>query len=167
MKRIARSFVVLFVPLLICGVARGEMGAVPPVRADQGLSCSAERPLPLVPADPQLCADLAETIRHPSALPLGEYEAKLGDFLRNFCHRDPEMGWHRDKFVRDTGPYIATFDGTKWTGKYFGTHAPVVIWYSQEMIDWLHANRPIDEAKAPAEPAPMPDGAVMVKEMYP
>jgi hypothetical protein len=35
------------------------------------------------------------------------------------------------------------------------------------MIDWLHANRPAPPAIAPADPAPVPDGAVMVKEMYP
>jgi hypothetical protein len=34
------------------------------------------------------------------------------------------------------------------------------------MIAWLHANRPEDPAKAPARPASVPDGAIMVKELY-
>ena len=37
------------------------------------------------------------------------------------------------------------------------------------MIAWLKANRPEghEAARAPAEPAPVPDGAIMVKEMFP
>ncbi len=166
--RASRLAVPSFSLLVICSVglaANGAEYAAPPA-ASQGLDCPAEQAVPLVATDPELCAELKDVIRDPSALPLGEYETKLGDFLRNYCHRDPDAGWKRDKFLRDTGPYVATFDGTSWSGKYFGTHAPVVIWYSGEMIDWLHANRP-DEGEPPAEPAPVPDGAVMVKEMYP
>jgi hypothetical protein len=59
------------------------------------LICDAEMPLPQVPRDAKLCAELAPVIRDPSALPLGEYETKLGDFLRNFCHRDADAGWVR------------------------------------------------------------------------
>jgi hypothetical protein len=35
------------------------------------------------------------------------------------------------------------------------------------MVAWLEANRPADGRPAPAEPPPIPDGAVMVKEMFP
>ena len=50
-------------------------------------------------------------------------------------------GWKRDKHVRDTGPFIGTLKDGKWTGTYFGTHAPVVTWYSPDMVDWLKSNR--------------------------
>ncbi len=132
----------------------------------EGLECSAERSQPLVTTDPALCADLESVVREPSALPLDEYQAKLGDFLRNFCHRNAEAGWKRDKYVRDTGPYIASLENGEWVGRYYGTHAPVVIWYSSEMIEWLRTNRPVD-GEAPAEPALIPDGTMMIKEMFP
>lgn len=141
--------------------------AAPAVAQRSMLDCSAERPEPLVPTDLQLCEDLEPVIRDPSALPLEEYEAKLGDFLRAFCHRNTAKGWVRDKSVRDTGPFIASLQDGEWVGSYYGTHAPVVIWYSEEMIEWLEANRPVDGREPPAEPEPIPDGAVMIKEMYP
>ena len=78
------------------------------------------------------------------------------------CHRNFAAGWQMDKTVRDTGPFIATLANGKWSGAYYGTHSPVLIWYSPEMMAWLHANRPSDPAKAPAKPAPVPDGAIMV-----
>jgi hypothetical protein len=140
--------------------------ASPPSAAAQ-LACSAAQPRPLLPADPALCARLAPIVRAPGALPLDQYEAKLGDYLRGFCHRDAAAGWKRDKRVRDTGPFTAALADGKWTGTYRGTHAPVVVWYSPEMVAWLQANRPSDEGAAPAAAAPIPDGAIMVKEMFP
>ncbi|MGH6736133.1 MAG: hypothetical protein ACRECX_08645 [Methyloceanibacter sp.] len=129
-------------------------------------ACPAERGEPLVPADRALCASLEEAVRKPGALPQNEYEDKLAEFLRNFCHRNEAAGWKSDKYVRDTGPFIGTFDNGKWTGQYHGTHAPSVIWYSPDMVEWLKRNRPEDHAVS-ASPEPVPDGAVMVKEMYP
>ncbi len=134
-------------------------------------ACSAERPQPLLPTDPALCARLLPIVQRPGAPEyihnLAAYEEKLGDFLRNFCHRDAKSGWQRDKGVRDTGPFTATFADGAWSGTYNGLHPPVVIWYSPEMIEWLHVNRPADEKATPAQPAPVPDGAIMVKEMLP
>ncbi len=137
----------------------------PPPAAAQG-PCSAQQARPLLPADPALCARLAPVVRAPGALPLDRYEEALGDFLRAFCHRDEAAGWERDERVRDTGPFTAVLQDGKWVGTYRGTHAPVVVWYSPEMIGWLEANRP-EQGKAPAAPAPVPDGAIMVKEMFP
>ena len=94
------------------------------------------------------------------------YQAKLAQFLRNFCHRDEASGWTRDKRVRDTGPFIGTLNNGKWTGTYFGTHAPVVTWYSPDMVEWLKSNR-AEEHAVPLQPEPVPDGAIMVKEMFP
>jgi Cytochrome P460 len=128
--------------------------------------CADEQATPQIPTDPALCAQLDPIVRKPSALPLDQYEVQLNRYVTAMCHRNFAAGWQMDKTVRDTGPFIATLGGGQWTGTYFGTHAPVLIWYSPEMMAWLHANRPSDPAKAPAEPAPIPDGAIMVKEMY-
>ena len=113
-----------------------------------------------------MCATLEGTIRKPSALPLNVYEDKLGAFLRNFCYRDEAAGWRSDKHIRDTGPFVGVFQNGKWVPNYLGTHAPVVTWYSPDMIAWLKANRPEPEAAASKE-EPIPDGAIMIKEMYP
>jgi len=156
-----RSSAVLVAALLLAAVLVPWTGAS---AQQEVLDCEAARPSPLVPTDPALCASLAEVIRHPSALPLGEYEEKMAQFLSAWCHRG--SGWTRDKGVRDTGPFTASFVDGRWVGEYHGTHQPVVIWYSQEMMDWLHENRPLDKP-APAEPAPIPDGAIMIKEMFP
>ncbi|EWY42404.1 hypothetical protein N825_00190 [Skermanella stibiiresistens SB22] len=146
--------------LALCGLlAAGPALATP--------ACTAAQPAPLVPTDPALCASLADAVRKPGDLPLDQYEAKLGDYLRNFCHRDEKAGWTRDKRVRDTGPYTASLQDGQWVGTYAGTHAPVVIWYSPDMVEWLKVNRPSDEAATPVVAAPVPDGAIMVKEMFP
>lgn len=141
---------------------------VAPASAQTGPAvCSAERAQALVPSDPARCAKMAAAVRDPSALPLDEYETLLGDFLRAFCHRDEAAGWERDKGVRDVGPFIATLSGGAWSGKPYGTHEPVVIWYSPEMIEWMDRFRPPEEADAPEHEDPVPDGAIMIKEMFP
>lgn len=124
----------------------------------------------LLPKDPKRCRELWETVKDPSALPLNDYEAAIGAFFGDFCHRDTEAGWVRDKYVRDTGPYTQHLENGEWVGKYHGTHAPVVIWYSPDFHEWLKINRPLDEdgnALAPKERTPIPDGAISAKEMYP
>lgn len=130
-------------------------------------SCPAEQPAALLPTDPALCARLAPVIRRPGALPLEKYEEALGTFLRSYCHRDEASGWKRDKHVRDTGPFTASLQDGQWAGTYHGTHAPVVIWYSPEMLGWMKTNRPPEESSAPENETPIPDGAVIVKEMFP
>lgn len=149
-----------------CSLAVAALSLVAPAAA-QDNECIAARPAPLLPTDPQLCRSLAKTIRNPSALPLDQYEQKLDQFLSNWCHRDTASGWKRDKSVRDTGPFTATFADKKWIGQYHGTHAPVVIWYSPEMIGWMERNRPAEDTGAPTHASSIPDGAVMIKEMFP
>jgi Cytochrome P460 len=127
--------------------------------------CPDQQSQPQVPANPAYCASLLPTVRSPHALPLSEYEAKLGDYLRGFCYRDAASGWKADKTVRDTGPFIGTYADRKWSGAYYGTHQPVIVWYSPDMYAWLKTNRP-QSGPVPAHPAPVPDGAIMVKEMY-
>jgi hypothetical protein len=127
-------------------------------------ACVAERATPQVPKDTALCASLEKVVRDPRALAFSDYQDKLAQFLRNFCHRNEAAGWMSDKRVRDTGPFVGIFQNGNWSGQYFGTHAPVVTWYSPAMIAWLKTNRPEQGAGAST---PVPDGAIMVKEMFP
>jgi hypothetical protein len=128
--------------------------------------CDDEQPTPQLPTDLVLCAKLEAIVRKPSALPADQYQVELNRFLRAMCHRNREAGWKMDKSVRDSGPFTATLVDGKWVGVSGGTHSPLVIWYSPDMIAWLRANRPIDASNEPARPAPVLDGAIMVKELY-
>lgn len=84
----------------------------------------------------------------PTALSLQRYERQLYSFLDG--RQYAKLGWVKDKGVRDTGPFIA--------GAAYGTHPAVRIFYSPEVYRWLKAGRP--------ENQPIPDGAMVVKEMY-
>jgi hypothetical protein len=128
--------------------------------------CADEQKTPQIPTDLALCTKLDPIVRKPGSLPLNQYEIALNTYVTAMCHRNVAAGWKMDKTVRDTGPFIATLGDGSWSGSYNGTHAPVLVWYSPEMIAWLRANRPSDPAKTPAHLAPIPDGAMMVKEMY-
>ncbi len=130
-------------------------------------ACPAHKAEKLVPKDPAMCAALDPVVRAPGKLPLAEYEAKLGDYLRNFCHRNEAAGWVRDKDVRDTGPYTARLEDGEWIGTDHGVHAPVVIWYSPEAIDWVRKNRSASHEGHGADSSPVPDGTMLIKEMYP
>lgn len=129
-------------------------------------TCDALSPQPLLPKDPQACRALADKLSRPSALSLDAYQDAVNAFLGQYCHRDKEAGWVRDKGVRDTGPYIANLDKGQWSGRYFGTHAPVVVWYSPSAFAWLKKTRPPGTEARPEDPPP-PDGAMLVKEMFP
>jgi hypothetical protein len=97
---------------------------------------------------------------------LAEYERVVAEFFGKYCHRNAPAGWVHDKRLRDTGPYAAFLEGGTWQSpSYFGTHQPTVIWYSPSMIEWLRRYRP-PGGDGSAEPPPIPDGAIMVKEMY-
>lgn len=117
------------------------------------------------------CAELQAQVEDikafqgPDGFRLAEYEALLNKFFGKYCHRNPATGWVRDKKLRDVGPYVAELQNGTWSDPaYYGTHMPVVIWYNAPMIDWLRRNRP-EEGEGAGET--LPDGAIMVKEMYP
>jgi cytochrome c553 len=118
----------------------------------------------LPPTDPTYCAKLDDAMRHPSRLPLDQYESVLNDFVGHYCHRRLADHWAMDKTVRDAGPFVATLSNGTWTGNEQATHMPVLIWYSPEMVDWLTKYRAAGHT-AP-KPPPIPDGAIMIKEMY-
>lgn len=129
------------------------------------------------PANHLTCSELWPEAKRPSVnadgtpKPLNVYEAQIGKFMNLLCYRDPQLtgeygeGWGVDKRVRDTGPYVAhRNDDNKWVGEYHGFHAPVVIWYSPEAMDWIRTNRA--EGFDPKDAVDMPDGAIIIKEMY-
>ncbi len=129
--------------------------------------CPAERPAPVRPTDPSVCKELHDDVRRPASMSLKAYEEKLGRYLKHFCHRAKASGWVRDKRVRDTGPYTARLESNAWEGAYDGTHAPVVIWYSPQAAEWVKQNRGADDRDQARDDAPVPDGAMLIKEMYP
>ena len=135
--------------LLVCQAGLGLATILRPSHASE--LCPDQQPQPQVPANPVYCASLLPTVRSPHLLPLSEYEAKLGDYLGQFCYRDVASGWKTDKTVRDTGPFMGTYEDGKWSGQYYGTHQPVIVWYSPDIYAWLKTNRP--ESDPPAHPA--------------
>src|ERR1700755_2346093 len=105
-------------------------------------ACPEEQSVDQVP-DPAICALLDKHVRAPKEVRLDQYEVVLDRYLTANCHRDLAGGWHMDKGVPDTGPWIGHYQDGAWTGAYNGTHQPVLVWYSPEMYAWLKANRPV------------------------
>ncbi|GAB4517816.1 MAG: hypothetical protein Tsb0019_17710 [Roseibium sp.] len=139
------------------------------------------------------CAELEEKLKTPSATQAAGgksapevFENLVSLFFINMCHRrlapveDGKPvgdGWYRDKFVRQLGPDLATGvtfgapgSGTSGSGTWqtvqSAFHSPAVIWYNQIAFDWISVHRPGEGAQAAGSPGPMPDGAIIVKEMY-
>ncbi|GAA5510948.1 hypothetical protein [Novipirellula caenicola] len=82
----------------------------------------------------------------PSTMAVFDYEKQLFKFLSE--RQYVELGWRKDKTVRDTGPYI---DGT-----YYGTHPAVRVFYSPGITRWLAEGRV----------GPIADGEMIIKEQY-
>src|SRR5437870_5664707 len=82
-----------------------------------------------------------------SKIGVKEFEKLLYEFLEKGCYK----GWKADNQIRNTGPFISTFLS-------FDTHAAVKVYYSPEVWDWLKNRNRQGE---------IPDGAMIVKEMYP
>jgi hypothetical protein len=82
----------------------------------------------------------------PGRVSLSRFERELFEFLN--ARRYVELGWLRDKRVRDTGPYLA--------GKSYGTHPAVRVYYSPGVIRWLKGGRA----------GTIPDGEMIIKEQY-
>jgi hypothetical protein len=125
--------------------------------------CASQGDEPLVTADTARCAELEKLVRGPKGQ-LDQYERYLAEYLSKLCHRDMAAGWKPDKRIRDTGPYVATYRDGKWSAAYYGTHPAVLVWYSREMFAWLKRNRQKEDAPPATEP--VPDGAMMIKEMF-
>jgi len=80
------------------------------------------------------------------------FDVAYQDFLRSRAYATV-LGWQHDQTWRLTGPYI----GPIGSGRSFGVHPAVRIYYSPEMIDWLCSDRA----------GMIPDGAMLIKEMHP
>ncbi len=126
---------------------------------------------------PERCRVLEAQIRNPGAfvangqIRLDRYEPLVAEWMQNFCYRQTHGDaylWPHDATARDTGPYITQFDNTTkaFLSRPVATHAVARVWYSPDMHEWMRVNRPADETAAPKDPPPIPDGAIMVKEMW-
>jgi hypothetical protein len=90
--------------------------------------------------------DISFPLPNPSDIGSKKFEKLLYSFLEQGCYRS----WIADLQIRNTGPFIG--------GKSFGTHNAVKVFYSPEVWDWLKRKNRHDE---------IPDGALIVKEMFP
>lgn len=153
------------------------LSTAPTAVAEAPSSCASAQQCPLVVAtDPAACRKLEAQIRHPAnfvaggQIQLHDFEKLVGDWMGGYCYRQASAGaydWPHDATARDTGPFVSTFADGKFSGKSLGSHVVARVWYSPEMHDWMRVNRPANEEDAPADPAPIPEGAIMVKEMWP
>jgi len=111
------------------------------------------------PVPPPTPAQCAAAPSYPLPLPstLNQaayqgYDVTVYNFLACWHYMDkdylPLAGWGVDKAVRDTGPFIS--------GKAYGTHPNVRIFYSPQVMAWLKAGRK----------GAIPDGAMIIKEQY-
>lgn len=90
--------------------------------------------------------DISFPLPNPSKLGVKKFEEMLYKFLEQGCYKK----WVADRQLRNTGPFIG--------GIPFGTHPAVKIYYSPEVWDWLKVKHREGE---------IPDGAMIIKEMYP
>ena len=86
----------------------------------------------------------------------------MAEFMEKLCYR----AWPHDATARDTGPYTATLVNGQLKSQAYNQHAVSRVWYSPPMFTWMEKNRPEDETKAPLNPPAIPNGAMMVKEMW-
>src|SRR6266404_6808794 len=90
--------------------------------------------------------DIACPLPRPSDIGARKFEKLLYSFLEKGCYQS----WVADSQIRNTGAFIG--------GKSAGTHNAVKVFYSPQVWDWLkHRNRE----------GQIPDGAMIVKEMFP
>jgi hypothetical protein len=90
--------------------------------------------------------DIAFPLPHPSDIGARKFEKLLYSFLEKGCYQS----WVADSQIRNTGAFIG--------GKSAGTHNAVKVFYSPQVWNWLKVKHRQGE---------IPDGAVIVKEMFP
>ncbi len=98
-------------------------------------------------------SDCSKAAKYPLSLPstlaqsaYQNFDVTLYDFLN--CGNYTNIGWSRDKSVRNTGPFVL--------GASYGTHPAVRIYYSPQVIAWLKRGKK----------GAIPDGAMIIKEQY-
>jgi len=97
------------------------------------------------PAAPQGCS-MSFPLPRASEIGTAKFEKLLYAFLDQGCYKN----WTADRQIRNTGPFI--------NNQSFGTHNSVRIYYSPEVWHWLKEKHREGE---------IPDGAMIVKEMFP
>ncbi|MCB1600535.1 MAG: hypothetical protein KDI66_11025 [Xanthomonadales bacterium] len=157
------------------------LGTVPAANAaETAPSCAAAQSCPLIgpatPADRAQCLKWQTELERPARfvsggqIQLDRFEKLVGDWMGGYCYRlisDGRYDWPHDATARDTGPFVSTFANGKFSGKSLSSHVVARVWYSPAMRDWMAVNRPANEEDAPADPPAIPEGAIMVKEMWP
>ena len=152
--------------LLLATVLMSILWTSPGVSAQQGPICTACKPLK--PADAARCQQLESELSRPGQFvsrgqaQLDRYEPVMAEFMEKLCYR----AWPHDANARDTGPYTATLANGQLKSQAYNQHAVSRVWYSPPMFAWMEKNRPEDETKAPMNPPAIPNGAMMVKEMW-
>lgn len=140
-------------------------------------SCAAKAECPLVVAtDPARCLQLEAKLKAPGAfvaggqIRLNAYEPIVAEWMDKHCYRrqrGDSYEWMHDDTARDTGPFSTRFENGAFVSKGLSTHVVARVWYSHEMAEWMRVNRPANERGAPEHPPEVPDGAIVVKEMWP
>lgn len=90
--------------------------------------------------------DIPFPLPNPSEIGTPKYEKLLYAFLEKGCYKK----WVADPQIRNTGPFVG--------GTAFGTHPAVKVYYSPEVWQWLKTKNREGE---------IPDGGMIVKEMFP
>ena len=136
-----------------------QAAALPPFPADNPEQWVCSQPEVTTEAIKTWCDDHPDR-GDPADLPLPDpqaslvdknaYDISLRDWLRKHTYRD--LGWISDQRWRLTGPYVGEFD----SGKSYGVHPAVRVWYSPKMVDWMCSLR---DGEIPA-------GAMIIKEMH-
>src|SRR5215813_3171129 len=83
---------------------------------------------------------------NPSDIGAAKFEKLLYAFLDQGCYKS----WIADRQIRNSGPFI--------NNQSFGTHNSVKVFYSPKVWSWLKEKNREGE---------IPDGAMIVKEMFP
>lgn len=97
-------------------------------------------------AAPQSPCTIAFPLPNASEIGSAKFEKILYAFLDQGCYKT----WVADRQIRNSGPFI--------NNRSFGTHNAVKVFYSPEVWDWLKKNH---------RDGSIPDGAMIVKEMFP
>jgi len=118
------------------------LAALAVIRAIESTPSHAQNPSPT----PVKRCDISFPLPNPSGIGTRKFEQLLYAFIDQGCYRT----WVADSQIRNTGPFV--------NGTSFGTHNAVKVFYSPEVWDWLkHKDRQGE----------IPDGAIIVKEMFP
>ncbi len=159
MRKLAKVLILAWFILTTAFLAMPRLVELQRVFAD-GRS---NQPVPPAPGDVKysLCQDANESgLPLPSSFRTPEEQARFQKMLWDFLDKGKyvELGWCKDKWVRDTGPFVnaAQDDGPFNNPKYQGTHPAVRVYYSPLMMKWLVGGRI----------GAVPDGAMIIKEQY-